>query len=113
MADQAMHAAGGPEPTVERPTMPDGYGVPDTLEGALPWSWAVERLASARNMWFSTTRPDGRPHAVPAWGMWLDGGGYFEGSPETLRARMAREAAEMLRRHVDQGLPAQIGRRRY
>ena len=87
MADQAMQTGGGPEPTVERPTMPDGYGVPDTLEGALSWSWAVERLATARNMWFSTTRPDGRPHAVPAWGMWLDGGVYFEGSPETLRAR--------------------------
>jgi nitroimidazol reductase NimA-like FMN-containing flavoprotein (pyridoxamine 5'-phosphate oxidase superfamily) len=67
--------------------MPDGYGVPPDNEGTLPWSWAVERLEQARNYWFSTTRPDGRPHAMPAWAVWLDGALYFEGSPETRRAR--------------------------
>jgi hypothetical protein len=67
--------------------MPDGYGVPENDEGLLPWSWAVERLEQARNYWFSTTRPDGRPHAMPAWGVWLDGVLYFEGSPATRRLR--------------------------
>ena len=75
------------EPRVSRPVMPDGYGVPDSSEGTLAWSWAVERLEQARNYWFSTTRPDGRPHAMPAWAVWLDGVLYFEGSPETRRAR--------------------------
>src|SRR5581483_11367565 len=75
------------EPRRSRPLMPEGYGVPETEEGLLPWSWAVERLERARNFWFSTTRPDGRPHAMPAWGVWLDGALYFEGSPETRRAR--------------------------
>jgi hypothetical protein len=75
------------EPDRDRPEMPDGYGVPDTDEGLLPWSWAVEKLEAARNFWFATTRPDGRPHAMPAWGVWLDGGLYFEGSPLTRRAR--------------------------
>ena len=51
------------------------------------WSWAVERLEQARNYWFSTTRPDGRPHAMPAWAVWLDGALYFDGSPETRRGR--------------------------
>ena len=67
--------------------MPAGYGVPESDEGLLPWSCAVERLESARNYWFSTTRPDGRPHAMPACAVWLDGVLYFEGSPETRRAR--------------------------
>ncbi|GIW06671.1 MAG: pyridoxamine 5'-phosphate oxidase [Dehalococcoidia bacterium] len=74
-------------PATDRPRMPDGYGVPDTNDGALPWAWAIERLEAARNYWFSTTRPDGRPHAMPAWAVWLDGTLYFEGSPETRRAR--------------------------
>jgi hypothetical protein len=75
------------EPKRSRPTMPDGYGVPTDEAGLLPWSWAVGQLEGARNYWFSTTRPDGRPHAMPAWAVWLDGVLYFEGSPETRRAR--------------------------
>jgi hypothetical protein len=75
------------EPLRDRPVMPKDYGVPETEEGLLLWEWAVERLEAARNYWFSTTRPDGRPHAMPAWAVWLDGILYFEGSPETRRAR--------------------------
>jgi hypothetical protein len=51
------------------------------------WSWALEQLKRARNYWFSTTRPDGRPHAMPAWAVWLDDALYFDGSPETRRGR--------------------------
>ncbi len=79
---------GDTEPAASRPIMP-GYGIlpADAGGGLLPWSWAVERLENARNYWFSTTRPDGRPHAMPAWAVWLDGVLYFEGSPLTRRAR--------------------------
>ena len=75
------------EPERGRPAMPKDYGVPEGDEGALDWGWAVERLTAARTYWFGTTRPDGRPHAMPAWAVWLDGLLYFEGSPETRRAR--------------------------
>ncbi|MQA01092.1 MAG: pyridoxamine 5'-phosphate oxidase [Dehalococcoidia bacterium] len=75
------------EPVRDRPKMPDGYGVPEQDDTLLTWEWAEERLERALNLWFSTTRPDGRPHAMPAWGAWLDGRLYFEGSPETRRAR--------------------------
>lgn len=71
----------------DRPHLPKDYGVPADEETLLPWSWVVERLEAARNYWFSTTRPDGRPHAMPAWAVWQDGVLYFEGSPETRRAR--------------------------
>jgi nitroimidazol reductase NimA-like FMN-containing flavoprotein (pyridoxamine 5'-phosphate oxidase superfamily) len=62
-----------------RPRRPPfkGYGVPDDEEGLLSWSWAVGRLEQARNYWVSTTRPDGRPHAMPVWGVWLDGAFCF------------------------------------
>lgn len=48
----------------------DGYGVTDDPEGLLPWSWAEERLGG-RNYWFVTVRPDGRPHSMPVWGVWM------------------------------------------
>jgi hypothetical protein len=57
------------EPVVTRPWMP-GYGVPDALDGALPWSWAEERLRACRNYFVATSRPDGRPHLMPVWGLW-------------------------------------------
>jgi nitroimidazol reductase NimA-like FMN-containing flavoprotein (pyridoxamine 5'-phosphate oxidase superfamily) len=75
------------EPLRSRPRLPEGYGVPDVEDGMVSWNWAVEQLEQARNYWFSTTRPDGRPHAMPAWAVWLDGALYFDGSPETRRAR--------------------------
>ena len=67
-----------PEPRADKPVMPEGYGVKPGEGDLLPWSWAEERLTAADNFWFSTARPDGRPHAMPAWGVWLDGGLYFE-----------------------------------
>lgn len=75
------------EPVADRPQVPADYGVPSTTDETLPWAWAEERLVAARNYWFSTTRPDGRPHAMPAWAVWLDGALFFEGSPRTRRAR--------------------------
>lgn len=46
------------------------YGVPDELEGTLPWSWAEERLAASRNFWLVTVDGAGRPHSMPVWGVW-------------------------------------------
>jgi pyridoxine/pyridoxamine 5'-phosphate oxidase len=43
----------------------------------LPWSHAEERLTKSRNYWICTARPDGRPHSIPVWGLWLDGALYF------------------------------------
>jgi hypothetical protein len=59
------------EPRAERPYMPD-YGV-DTAEWSpLPWSWAAAKLAGNRNYWIVTASATGRPHALPAWGVWDD-----------------------------------------
>jgi hypothetical protein len=57
------------DPKVGRPWMP-GYGIPNDLDGALPWRWAELRLISCRNYFLATTRPDGRPHVMPLWGVW-------------------------------------------
>src|SRR5579859_4330635 len=81
------HARTPIEPQRSRPVLPRDYGVPETEAGMISWSWAVEQLEKARNYWFCTTRPDGRPHAMPAWAVWVDGALYFDGSPETRRNR--------------------------
>jgi Pyridoxamine 5'-phosphate oxidase len=51
----------------------------------LPWRWASGRLEAASVYWIATTRPDGRPHARPVWGVWLDNVFYF--STGSLAAR--------------------------
>lgn len=58
------------EPVASRPTMP-GYGVVAEGEGSglLDWGWAVERLGGSHHYWLSSVRPDGRPHAMPVWGV--------------------------------------------
>jgi PPOX class probable F420-dependent enzyme len=69
--------------------MPAGYGVPADGSGGelVPWSRADERLVAARNYWICTTRPDGRPHAMPVWGLWLDDRLWFSTGPSTQKAR--------------------------
>lgn len=47
------------------------YGVPEGLDGALDWAWATAKLEASRNFWVVTASPDGRPHAMPVWGIWL------------------------------------------
>jgi Pyridoxamine 5'-phosphate oxidase len=74
------------DPKVSRPHM-QGYGVPESLEGALPWTWAQERIAKSHNYWLTTVRPDGAPHTMLVWGIWLDGAYYFSTSATSRKAR--------------------------
>lgn len=74
------------EPRVERPYTPE-YGIPETLEGTLPWSWAEERLAASLVYWMATTDPAGAPHLRPIWAAWADGSLWFEGGQRTRWAR--------------------------
>jgi len=61
-------------PTSDRPVMFGSAGLDPVL---IPWSWAERRLTVARNYWIATTRPDGRPHTRPVWGVWLEGAFHF------------------------------------
>jgi pyridoxine/pyridoxamine 5'-phosphate oxidase len=53
--------------------MPESYGLRPPEAGLLPWAGVTEKLEKSRNYWVATTRPDGRPHAAPVWGVWIDG----------------------------------------
>ena len=38
---------------------------------------AIARLRAALTYWIATTRPDGRPHSMPVWGVWVDDALWF------------------------------------
>jgi hypothetical protein len=70
----------------DRPHIPE-YGIPETIEGILPWSHVAERMEKAINYWIATTDPECRPHATPVWGIWMDDTFFFDGGPHTRRGR--------------------------
>lgn len=93
-------------PEIARPTVPEGYGV--TESGPyLEWATVEDRLKEATEYWLATTRPDGRPHVVPRWGVWLDDRFWYDGSPETRHARNA-EANPACTLHLESGTTVTI-----
>lgn len=73
-------------PKATRPNIP-GYGLASSKKGLLPWKWAEDRLKKSRQFQIATTRPDGRPHLMIVWALWMDGLLYFSTGKETVKAR--------------------------
>jgi general stress protein 26 len=73
-------------PRASRPHMP-GYGLPPGNQGLLPWRWANERLSKSHNYWLVTTKPDGAPHAMPIWGIWVNAVFYFSTGRQSRKAK--------------------------
>jgi nitroimidazol reductase NimA-like FMN-containing flavoprotein (pyridoxamine 5'-phosphate oxidase superfamily) len=95
LKDQVMK-----EPKISRPQFPPGYL--ENPKGLLPWSHVERRLTEALHYWLCTVRPDGRPHAVPKWAVYVQGKIYFDGSPETRHARnIARNSQVVI--HLESG----------
>lgn len=81
--------------------MTEGYGIakdaPDTS-----WDDAARQLEASRNYWICTTRADGRPHAMPVWGLWLDGMVVFSSDPKSMKGRnIARDPEIVI--HLESG----------
>ena len=88
----ASGSTGGPfaaEPHRERPDSPPrSYGVPRSGGRFVEWAHVIERLDRAEAYWLATVTPDGRPHAVPIWGVLVGAELYLEtGAPETIKNR--------------------------
>jgi hypothetical protein len=82
--------------------MPAGYTPPGTKRKFLAWSFADTRLRRAHNYWLCTTRPDGRPHAAPVWGLWEKGAFVFSTDPSSRKARnIAARASAVV--HLESG----------
>lgn len=94
------------EPKRDRPKIPDGYGV-DQADRYVSWDDVETNLRESLHYWLSTTRPNGRPHVVPRWGVWLDGRFWYDGSPETLHVRNLDQNPECVL-HLESGQEAII-----
>ena len=70
-----------------------GYDLPKSTKGLLSWKWAEQRLRRSRNYWLATVRPEGRPHVMPVWGLWLDGVFYFSTGRQSRKSRNLEENA--------------------
>jgi uncharacterized pyridoxamine 5'-phosphate oxidase family protein len=73
-------------PKSTRPHIP-GYGLPKSRKGLLPWKWAEDRLKKSRQYWIATTRPDGRPHVMVIWALWLHRQLYFSTGKTSRKAQ--------------------------
>jgi hypothetical protein len=72
-------------PKVSRPQFPKGYV--DNPASYVDWSWVAAQLTDSKNYWLCSARPDGRPHVVPRWAVYVDESIYYDGSPETRHAQ--------------------------
>lgn len=79
-----------------RPETEESYGIPEDGEGMLGWEFVVEGMTNDRNYWVSTTLPDGRPHARPVWGVWVDGTFHCGGGERTRWARNLAAGSEIV-----------------
>lgn len=67
------------------------YGVmPNQTEAMLTWVWVDAQMRGARNFWLCTTSSDGKPHAVPIWGVWVENSFYFSTGNSSVKARNIR-----------------------
>jgi hypothetical protein len=65
-------------PIPERPMIPETYGFTASTPHKPPsWQSIAERIRISRNYWICSVSPDGSPHALPVWGIWLDNELYF------------------------------------
>ncbi|MGI9101961.1 MAG: pyridoxamine 5'-phosphate oxidase family protein [Terriglobales bacterium] len=79
-----------------RPAMPAGYQTPKGMKGMMSWPAVEKKIEAAHNYWICTTRPDGRPHSMPVWGVWHDGAVYFATDAGSRKARNLKANPAML-----------------
>src|SRR5215470_7655652 len=64
-----------------------GFELSAKKKEVLSWKWAAKRLEKSRQYWIATTRPDGTPHLMVIWGLWLDDSFWFSTGASSRKAR--------------------------
>ncbi|MFW6075307.1 MAG: pyridoxamine 5'-phosphate oxidase family protein [Chloroflexota bacterium] len=79
-------------PRLSRPRMAAGYGIPTEPPdpARITWEDVTRKLEASRNYWICTTRPDGRPHSAPVWGVWVSDTFVFGTDPRSQKWRNLR-----------------------
>ena len=57
-------------PEAIHPHFPVGYI--ESAKSFVRWEAVEQRLTDAINYWLCTVHPDGRPHAIPKWAVWVN-----------------------------------------
>ncbi len=103
------------EPRGDLPYMGGSYGMPDELgPDYRSWPEIVAAMGSGRSWWLSTTRPDGRPHTMPVWGVSVQDRLVFSTDPGSVKAKnLARDDRAVV--HLESGddvviIEANVGR---
>lgn len=104
---QPKIASAAPEmASIGLPRMPANYGLKDRKD-FLPWEHARQRLERSRNYWICSSRSDGRPHAMPVWGHWIEDVLYFGTGRSSRKGKnLARNPAVSV--HLESGDDAVI-----
>jgi len=92
-------------PKLSRPKLPQGYA--DNPVSYVDWEWVAAQMNDAKHYWMCSVRPDGRPHVVPRWGVFIDNKFYYDGSPETRHAQNIMENSQVSL-HLESGSQAVI-----
>lgn len=104
MSDEKHQQQIAPQPG--RPQM-QNYGIAAGSEGLMTWEWVNDQMTNARNYWICSTRPDGRPHAAPVWGVWYEGAFYFGSDRQARKTRNLIHSPEVVV-HLESGDEAVI-----
>lgn len=91
------------EPTATGLAGGEAYGLsPGAGPDHRPWPKVTEAMHQGRSWWVHTTRPDGRPHAMPVWGVVIDRRIVFSTDPRSVKAdNLAVNAAVVV--HLESG----------
>jgi PPOX class probable F420-dependent enzyme len=74
----------------------------DSEISGVPWEHIERQLRNTPNYWVCTTRADGRPHAMPVWGVWHERALWFGTGRESVKGRnLARDPRCVV--HLDSG----------
>jgi nitroimidazol reductase NimA-like FMN-containing flavoprotein (pyridoxamine 5'-phosphate oxidase superfamily) len=90
------------EPKGGRPAFAKGYKIRTDEKGLVAWKYVIAELEKSKNYWISSTRPDGRPHAMPVWGVWVNGAVCF-GTDRMSRKARNFQANPSVSLHLESG----------
>jgi len=62
------------------------YGLSELGPDHLSLDAVLRRFGAERSWWVATTRPDGRPHAMPVWGLFIEHRLVFSTDPQSVKA---------------------------
>ena len=71
--------------SLDRPDPKLYFGPEDA--GYLDWDNLLWRFAAEKSYWLTTSDTEGKPHAMPVWGIWLDAGFWFSTYPHSKKAK--------------------------